>query len=57
MTFFPRPPAFIPCVRHNLTAHSTVSEPVVSRKTFFNGSGINDASFSTSRARISLGKQ
>ena len=57
MTFFERPPAFTPWVRHSLMAHSTVSEPVVSRKTFFSGSGRIDASFSTRRARISLGKQ
>jgi hypothetical protein len=33
------PAAFTPWARHSLMAHSTVSEPVVSRNTFFSGSG------------------
>ena len=57
MTFFDRPPTFTPCVRHSLIAHSTASDPVVSRKTFFSGSGMMVASRSTRSARISLGKQ
>ncbi len=48
MTFFPRPPTLTPCARDSLIAHSTVSEPVVSRKTFFSGSGNKPASRSTS---------
>src|ERR1039458_2030826 len=49
MTFWERPPDFTPCVRHSLMAHSTASEPVVSRRTFFSGSGRMEASFSGRR--------
>src|ERR1035437_4729616 len=47
ITFVERPPDFTQCVRHSLMAHSTASEPVVSRRTFFSGSGRMETSFST----------
>ena len=57
MTFLPRPPTFTPCVRHSLMAHSTVSDPVVSKKTRLSDKGNSEASFSTVFARMALGKQ
>ncbi len=39
ITFLPCPPVRIPSVRQSLMAHSTVSDPVVSRNTFLSGAG------------------
>ena len=50
------PPMLWPWVRQSLMAHSTVSEPVVSRKTFFSGSGRIERSFSTSFRRGLVGE-
>ena len=55
--FLPRPPWLTPQARHSLIAHSTASEPVVSRNTFLSGSGSSPASRSTSCARSWFGKQ
>ena len=52
-TCFLRPPTLMPCARLSLMAHSTVSEPVVSRKTFFSGRGSKPEMRST-RPRANL---
>ena len=56
MTCFRGPPTFAPCVRQSLMAHSTVSDPVVSRKTFFSGSG-SEADEPLHQARADLARE